>query len=187
MDELKMISGFETLVAGVRYDHSKSGTPVVGPKVGKIPPIFFGLGLMQYRKPYQVNVDGVTLDDYLFDSRFRGIGLALGTELGGGVDNFFVEIDAQLGAGEVSLSDHLKLNQVVPNGYTIGYLQGTATLGYRLALIHAAPTLTLVPVIGLGGADFFLVATNADAKDAPSPSVNWDFLWTAQVSLLLPL
>jgi hypothetical protein len=187
MGELKIVSAFETLVAGVRYDHSKSGTPVVGPKTGKIPPIFFGLGLMQYRKPYQVNVNGNALDDFLFDSRFRGIGLAVGTELGGGVDNFFAEIDAQLGAGEVSLSDHLKLNQVIPNGYTIGYIQGTASLGYRWVMIHAAPTLMLVPVITAGGADFFLVSTNSDNKDAPSPSVNWDFLWSAQVSLLVPL
>lgn len=186
--ELKMVSGFETLVAGVHYDHSKSGSPVVGPAIhDKIPPLFFGIGLMQYRKPYQVNVNGVTLDDYLFDSRFRGIGLALGTELGGGIDRFFGEIDMQLGAGEVSLSDKLTLNQVIPNGYTIGYVQGTATLGYRWAMIHAAPTLILVPVITLGGADFFLVSTNNDNKDAPSPSVNWDLLWTAQVSLLIPL
>lgn len=131
MGELKIVSAFETFVAGVHYDHSKTDSPVVGPKTGKIPPIFVGVGLMQYRKPYQVNVNGSALDDYLFDSRFRGIGLALGTEIGGGVDNFFAEIDAQLGAGEVSLSDHLTLNQVIPTGYTIGYIQGTATLGYR--------------------------------------------------------
>ena len=187
MGELKIVSAFETLVAGVQYDHSKSDATVVGPKTGKIPPIFFGVGLMQYRKPYQVNVNGNALTDYLFDSRFRGIGLALGTEFGGGVDRIYGDVSVQLGAGEVSLSDHLKLNDVIPNGYTIGYVQGTATVGYRLALLHVAPTLILQPSVSLGGADFFLVATNNPDDKAPSPSVNWDFLWSAQVSLLLPL
>ena len=60
---------------------------------------------MQYRKPYQLNIDGFTLAQYLFDARFRGAGLALGTELGGGLDNFFAEVDAQLGLGEVSLTE----------------------------------------------------------------------------------
>jgi hypothetical protein len=187
MGELKIISAFETLVAGVRYDHSRSDSPVVGDKAGKIPPIFIGLGLMQYRKPYQLNINGFTLDDYLFDSRFRGLGLALGVELGGGVNNFFAEVDAQLGAGAVSLTDKLSLKSVIPSDYTIGYVQGTATLGYRLALFRGPPTLLLVPVITAGGASFFLVSTNSDNPDATSPAINWDFLWTAQVSLVLPL
>ncbi len=184
--ELKMISAFETLVAGVRYDHSRDSSPVVGARTGKIPPIFFGVGLMQYRKPYQVNVNGFTLDDYLFDSRFRGIGLAGATELGGGVNNFFAELDLQLGAGQVSLTDKLTLNSVIPNGHAIGYLEGTATLGYRLALFRGPPTLIFAPVITAGGATFFLASTS-DNPDATSPAVNWDFLWTAQASLLLPL
>jgi len=185
--ELKILSSFETLVLGVRYDHSRTSSPVVGARTGKIPPIFVGVGLMQYRKPYQVNVNGFTLDDYLFDGRFRGAGLALGTELGGGVNNIFAEVDAQLGAGQVSLTDHLTLNSVVPSGYTIGYVQGTATFGYRLALFRGPPTLMLVPVVSLGGASFFLVSTNGDNPNATSPSVNWDFLWMAQASLVLPL
>ncbi|MFI5308132.1 MAG: WVD2 family protein [Polyangiales bacterium] len=186
-NELRILSAFETFVAGVRYDHSRSDSPVVGNEVGKIPPIFFGIGLMQYRKPYQVNVGSVTANEFLFDGRFRGVGLALGTNLGGGVNNFFVDVDAQLGAGEVSLTDKLTLNALIPSGYTIGYVQGTATLGYRLALFKGPPTLLLVPVVSAGGASFFLVSTNGNDKNSTSPSVNWDLLWTAQASLLLPL
>jgi hypothetical protein len=190
MEDLKIISTFETFVAGVRYDHSKTGSVVVEQKGAKIPPIFFGIGLMQYRKPYQLNVDGFTLDDYLFDGRFRGAGLALGAELGGGLDRFFAEADMQLGIGEVSLTSDITLNELVPDDKLIGYFQGTAGVGYRWPIIRAAPTLILVPVAKLGGASFFLVDTAADESEmgtTTSPSVNWDLLWSVQISLLLPL
>lgn len=187
MGELKIVSGFETFVAGVRYDHNKTGSSVVTQKGEKFPPLFFGFGLMQYRKPYQLNIDGFTLQEYLFDARFRGAGLALGAEFGGGLDSFFAEVDAQLGLGEVSLTDEITLNELVPDDSLIGYLHGTATLGYRLPLIRAAPTLIFVPTVKAGGATFFLVDTRAEEDEAAeSPTVNWDFLWTAQASLLVP-
>jgi hypothetical protein len=191
MGDLKIISSFETLVGGVRWDSSKQGSPVVGEKVSqKIPPIFFGIGLMQYRKPYQLNVDGYTLDNYLFDARFRGAGLALGTNLGGGLDNFYSDIDVQFGLGEASLTDKISLNELIPNGQLLGYVQGLAALGYRWVLIHAAPTLIFVPQVSAGGASFFLVDTKSHTGDeatSTSPNVNWDFLWSVQASLLLPL
>jgi hypothetical protein len=190
MEDLKIISTFETFVAGVRYDHSKTGSVVVEQKGSKIPPIFFGVGLMQYRKPYQLNVDGFTLDDYLFDGRFRGAGLALGADIGGGLDRFFADVDMQLGLGEVSLTSDITLNELVPSDKLIGYVQGTGSLGYRWPMIRAAPTLILVPVVTMGGASFFLVDTASDESEmgtTTSPSVNWDLLWSVQVSLLLPL
>lgn len=192
-DRLKIVSSFETFVAGVRYDHSKSGAIVVGDKrKGKIPPLFFGVGLMSYRKPYQLTIGTDTLEENLFDGRFRGAGLALGTELGGGLDNFFSDIDMQVGLGEVSLTDDLTLNEILndvfPNEFLVGYVQGTATLGYRLPLIRAAPTLIFVPEVKAGGASFFLVDTKVDDnEEATSPTVNWDFMWTVQASLLIPL
>jgi hypothetical protein len=188
--DLKIISSFETFVAGVRYDHSKSGSIVVEQKGSKIPPIFFGIGLMQYRKPYQLNVDGFTLDDYLFDGRFRGAGLALGADFGGGLDRFFADVDMQLGLGEVSLTDSITLNELVPGDKLIGYVQGSAGIGYRWPIIRAAPTLILVPQARFGGASFFLVDTSSDETDmgtTTSPSVNWDLLWQVQLSLLIPL
>jgi hypothetical protein len=189
-EDLKIISTFETFVAGVRYDHGKTGGVVLQNKGSKIPPVFFGVGLMQYRKPYQLNIDGFTLDQYLFDGRFRGAGLALGADFGGGIDNFFSEVDAQLGLGEVSLTKRITINELVPPGQLIGYLQGTASIGYRLPIIRGAPTLIFVPMAKLGGATFFLVDTKKEETDegtSTSPSVNWDLLWTVQASLLIPL
>ena len=194
-DRLKIVSSFETFVAGVRYDHSKSGGVVAGDrkrKKGKIPPLFFGVGLMSYRKPYQLTIGTDTLEENLFDGRFRGAGLALGTELGGGLDNFFSDIDMQVGLGEVSLTDDLTLNEILndvfPNEFLVGYVQGTASLGYKLPLIRAAPTLIFVPQVKAGGASFFLIDTKVDEnEEATSPTVNWDFLWTVQASLLVPL
>jgi hypothetical protein len=188
---LKIISRYETLVAGVRYNKSKGGSAVMESKASKFPPLFFGIGVMQYQKPYQLDIDGYTYSQALFDGHFRGIGAALGVDFGGGIDNYFADIDAQLGLGEVSLTDNLTVNELVPKGKSIGYLQGTASLGYKLVLIHAAPTLTFVPVVKAGGASFFLVDTSGakgtDGSSSTSPSVNWDFLWTVQASLLVPL
>jgi hypothetical protein len=188
MGPLKIISGFETLVIGVRYDHNKSGSPVISDKVGKIPPFMFGVGLMQYRKPYQLNLDGFTLEEYLFDGRFRGAGLAGGVEIGGGLDRFFSDIDVQLGLGEVSLTDEITLNELVPGDQLIGYMQGSASIGYRWPMIRAAPTLILVPTVEIGGASFFLVDTQVSEDErASSPAVNWDLLWSVHLSLLIPL
>ena len=74
----------------------------------KLPPLFFGIGLMQYEKPYQLTIDDVTLDEALFDARFRGAGLAFGTTLGGGVNRFVFAVDAQAGLGQVSLTEDLE-------------------------------------------------------------------------------
>ncbi|MET0286353.1 MAG: hypothetical protein ABW352_17870, partial [Polyangiales bacterium] len=94
---LKMRSSFETLSFGIRYDRSKDNTAVLSNKpVSKLPPITFGIGLMSYRKPYQVNVDGNTLDGYLFDGRFRGIGGMFGVDVKGGPDRVLFRLDAQL-------------------------------------------------------------------------------------------
>lgn len=187
--QLKIISSFETLVAGVRYDASKSSSPVVSSGGGDQQlPLFFGVGLMQYRKPYQVTLDDFTLDNFLFDARFRGAGLALGAELPGGINRLFGQVDVQLGLGEVSLTRSLTLNELVPDGGLIGYLQGNATLGYRLALIHGPPTLIFAPTLKAGGATFFLIDTEAEQGEAASsPTVNWDFLWSVHASLLIPI
>lgn len=188
MGDLRIVSGFETFVAGVRYDHAKQGSAVVTKRKAKFPPIFFGVGLMQYRKPYQITIGTSTLDDYLFDGRFRGAGLALGTDLGGGIDQFFADLDMQLGLGEVSLLESLKLNDLAPDDWLIGYMQGTATVGYRWPMIRAAPTLILVPTLTGGGASFFFFETNpAPGEEGTTAPVNWDFLWAVRVSLLVPL
>lgn len=185
---LRIVSGFETFVAGVRYDHAKEGSAVVATRKSKFPPIFFGIGLMQYRKPYQITIGSNTLDEYLFDGRFRGAGVALGTDLGGGIDQFFADVDMQLGLGEVSLLESLKLNDLAPDDWLIGYMQGTATIGYRWPMIRAAPTLILVPAVTGGGASFFFFETDpGQGEEGTTAPVNWDFLWAVRVSLLVPL
>ena len=187
-ETLRIVSGFETLVAGVRYNHDKDPSPVIHTPKGKVPPIFFGIGLMSYTKPYQVTVNGDVLNDYLFDGRFRGIGLAGGTELGGGIDRFYADIYAQFGMGEIKLTHKLTLNELAPKGWMIGYAQGDVTVGYRWPFWRFAPTLLLVPEITGGGAAFFFFkAWYKEGEKANTPAINWDFLWTARCSLVLSL
>jgi hypothetical protein len=188
VEKLRIVSGFETLVAGVRYNHHKDPSPVIQAPKGKVPPIFFGIGLMSYTKPYQVTIEGATLEGLLFDGRFRGIGLAGGTELGGGVYRFYADIDLQIGLGEVSLTEDLTLNELAPEGWLIGYVQGNATVGYRVPIWRFAPTLIFVPSVSGGGASFFFFETNPEeGEEGTTAAVNWDFLWTVRGSFVLTL
>lgn len=185
---LRMISGFETLVIGVRYDKSKDPSAVLATRDEKMPPLTFGIGLMQYRKAYQVTINENTLDDFLFDGRFRGAGLAFGTELGGGPDRIHLNLDAQVGLGEVRLAKGLTLNSLAPEDWLIGYVQGNVTVGYHWPIWRAAPTLMLVPELTGGGASFFFFkAQQEPGEDADAATANWDFLWSVQASLVLSL
>jgi len=187
-EPLRMTSGFETFVAGVRYDQGKEPSAVIGPQASKLPPITFGVGLLSYRKPYQVNVDGNTLEGYLFDGRFRGAGLMLGTDIGGGVDRFALNVDAQLGLGEVKLTRNLKLNSLAPEDWWMGYLLGNVNLGYNLPLYRGTPTLMFVPQLSLGGAYFFFFKTQNRSSDrSDAATANWDLLWSAHASLVLSI
>ncbi len=187
-NQLDMISGFETFVAGVKYDKSKEASPVITERKAKVPPITFGIGLMQYQKPYQVTVGKSVLQDYLFDGRFRGAGLYLGTQLGGGPDKFFVEANAQFGLGQVELLKSLTLNSLAPEDWLIGYVQGNASVGYYLPIIRTGPTLMFVPTATGGGASFFFFKANQKAgQKSDSQSVNWDFLWSLHAALVLAL
>jgi len=185
---LRMRSSFETLAIGIRYDRSKDNAAVLSNKpVSKLPPITFGVGLMSYRKPYQVNVNGNTLDGYLFDGRFRGAGAMLGVDVKGGPDRVLFRLDAQLGIGEVRLTDDLTLNTLTPDGWLMGYLQGNVTLGYYLPIYRGIPTLMFVPQTTLGGATFFLFDSKQRDNQNEAASVNWDILWSVHASLSLSL
>ncbi len=187
-EPLRLVSGFETLVAGVRYNLYKDPSPVIRTPEGDLSSIFFGVGLMSYTKPYQVTIDGATLPELLFDGRFRGAGLALGANLGGGADNYYANLHMQLGLGEVSLTDDLTLNELAPEGWLMGYLQGTATIGYRLPLWRFAPTLMFVPSFTGGGASFFFFETEPEeGESGTTAGVNWDFLWSVRGALVLSL
>jgi hypothetical protein len=137
-DELRVSSGFETFVAGVRYDQGRD--PDRDPKAPKLPPLTFGIGLLSYRKPYQVNVNGNTLDGYLFDGRFRGAGLQLGVDFSRGPDKLSVSVDAQIGLGEVRLTNDLSLNALAPEDWWMGYVVGNANLSYAWPVYRGVPT-----------------------------------------------
>jgi hypothetical protein len=184
MNTLHIASGIETLTLGIRYDHSKSGGPVIGNGDKKVPPVFFGVGLMSYSKPYQLTIAGNTLAQYLFDGRFRGAGLALGTNLGGGVRQLFVDADLQLGLGQVSLTNSLTLNELTPNDWLIGYVQGNVTAGYRFVVYEGAPTIFFTPVVSGGGASFhFLQTSRKEGQTNRTPNLNWDFMWSVRAAI----
>jgi hypothetical protein len=185
---LEFVSGFETLVLGVRHFPDRGNAGLVGDQTGRIPPMYFGVGFTQYSKPYQVNVGGDPLDELIFDGRFRGAGLAYGLATAREVNGPFLSLDTQLGLGEVSLLDDLTVNELLPEDWLIGYLQGNVTLGYILPLLRSRPTPLLTGELSAGGATFFYFQIRADQDErTPTLPLNWDIFWAARVSLTLPL
>ncbi len=135
-----------------------------------------------------MTVGGSTLPDVLFDARFQGAGLALASNIGGGINRLFLEGDVQVGAGRVKLANDLTLNELAPEDWLIGYVQGNLTAGFRWALIKGPPTIFLTPILTAGGASFHFINTKAGAKDsADAPSLNWDFMWSGRMALEVAL
>jgi hypothetical protein len=184
---LEFVSGFETLVLGIRYFPERGTAGLVG-DASRFPPMYLGVGFTQYSKPYQVQVGNDPLDELLFDGRFRGAGLAYGLATAREIDRPYVELDAQLGLGQVSLLDDLTLNELLPEDWLIGYLEGDATVGYVLPLLRTRPSLLLTGELSVGGATFFYFKiAEGESERAPTLPLNWDLLWAAHVSLTLPL
>lgn len=197
-NRLSMVSGFETLVFGIRYDQSQDHSATIDPKSGKFPPFYFGVGFTQYSKPYQVTVGDSVLDSVLFDARFRGAGLALGAELPTKPDHVIFDAAAQLGLGEVRLLDNLTLNELLPNTpgrsslqppeWLIGYLQGDVNIGYLYPLLRTAPSVLVSIVATGGGATFFYFKTQTEeGQKVNTPLSNWDFLWGVRAYVTVPL
>jgi hypothetical protein len=185
-EPLRMVSGFETLVLGVRYSHDAEGSGLLGESQGKLPPMYLGVGFTQYRKPYQLRVASSILNEALFDARFRGAGLAYGLTTTRKADQPYVVLDMQLGAGEVSLLDDLTVNELLPDDWLIGYVQGNATAGYILPVLRTRPGFLLTGEVSVGGASFFYFHLKG-GDDAPSLPLNWDFLWSVHLSGTVPL
>jgi hypothetical protein len=188
-ERLRVVSGFETFVAGVRYDHSRAKSDVIGSgRTNTIPPFYLGVGLIQYSKPYQVRVGSGVLGELLFDTRFRGAGLALGFNTAEQPDKFYVDFKGQLGLGEVRLLRDLTLNEGLPSDWLIGYTQGDLTIGYLYPLVRSRPTVFISAAVNGGGMSFFFFKTKAEeGEETSSPALNWDFLWGARVALTIPL
>lgn len=183
---LRFESGFETLVLAARYE---AAAPREEGSGRRRLPQYFGIGLTQYSKPYQVSINGDALDDVLFDGKFRGIGLAYGLSSASGIDQLYGDLAVQSGFGEVSLLSDLTLNQLLPDDYWIGYVQGNAKLGYTWSLTGSRPTVLLTTEGTLGGAGFFYlrVAVPEEGSTTEIPSLNWDLFWSARASLSLLL
>jgi hypothetical protein len=196
--ELQLVSGFETFVAAIKYNHSKDPSAVVGGSKDTIPPFYLGLGLTAYSKPYQVTVGDDVLDDVIFDARFRGAGLAFGLETKSRPDAFYVDLAGQLGLGEVLLLEDLSLNDLLPKAenrgglrapeWLIGYLQGDVTVGYLYPVLRTQPTVLLSLALTGGGATFFYFKTQVEeGEQVDAPPLNWDFLWGVRGAVIVPL
>lgn len=188
---LEFVSGFETLVLGLRYSPdapSGGSSGVMGASNGRFPPMYLGVGFTQYSKPYQVQVGSDSLDELLFNGRFRGAGLAYGLSMPRRLARLYVDADAQLGLGQVQLLDDLTLNELLPEDWLIGYLQGSVALGYAWPLMKTKPTPIVTAELNGGGATFFYFKTKSgDSEEPPTLPLNWDFLWAAHVAFTLPL
>ena len=194
---LTMVSGFETLVIAMSYNHSAQPSTTVGPRTSMIPPFYFGVGFTQYSKPYQVTVGDSVLDSILFDARFRGAGIALGTTLPSKPDFLILDASVQFGLGEVRLLDRLTLNELLPNTpgrgglrapeWVIGYLEGDLSVGYLYTLLRTKPSVLVSAVANGGGARFFYVKTQSEQGEKVNmPSLNWDFLWGVRAYVTVP-
>ncbi|MEY2932500.1 MAG: hypothetical protein RL033_3249 [Pseudomonadota bacterium] len=188
---LEFVSGFETLVLGVRYSPdapSGGSSGVLGASNGRFPPMYLGVGFTQYSKPYQVQVGNDSLDELLFNGRFRGAGLAFGLSMPRRLGHPYIDADTQLGLGQVQLLDDLTLNELLPEDWLIGYLQGSVALGYALPLLKTKPTPIVTVELNGGGATFFYFKVKeGDSGRPPTLPLNWDFLWAAHVAFTLPL
>ncbi len=188
---LEFVSGFETLVLGIRYSPdapSGGSSGVLGASNGSFPPMYLGIGFTQYSKPYQVQVGSDSLDELLFNGRFRGAGLAYGLSMPRRLARPYIDLDAQLGLGQVQLLDDLTLNELLPEDWLIGYLQGSVALGYAWPLMKTKPTPIVTAELNGGGATFFYFKVkDGDSERPPALPLNWDFLWAAHVAFTLPL
>jgi hypothetical protein len=166
---LRMASTFESFVLGlavVRPDGLGSA--------------YVGLDVTSQRKPYQVNVDGRALDDYLFDARFRGMGLAMGFHLGG-EQGLRAGAGLRLGAvASVSLTDDLALEDVLPEGWSLGYTRWEADLSYGKVLWRGPPVLELRLGVDASGSEFTYHRSGVDG----APSLNRDLFFAARIALV---
>jgi hypothetical protein len=188
---LEFVSGFETLVLGVRYSPdapANGGSSLMGESGRGIPPMYLGIGFTQFSKPYQVSVGTDALDELLFNGRFRGAGLAYGLSFPRRLGRPYLDLDSQLGLGQVRLLDDLSLNELLPQDWLIGYLQGNVTLGYALPVLKTRPTPIITGELTAGGSTFFYFETeDGGAERPPAMPLNWDFLWAAHIAFSLPL
>ncbi len=186
--EMTITSSFETAALGIKIHPDDGSSAVINDEPVRPPSIFIGGGYLSYLKPYQVTIGEHTLEEYLFSGRFYGGGLAFGLDFGGGVNQIDVDVWVQLGLGWIRLTEDMTLNEVAPEDWLIGYIQGNASLSYQWAPFDFAPSLLIVPVGTVSGASFFFFETDVDeGEETVTPLVNWDLLYSVFLSFVITL
>jgi hypothetical protein len=187
-ERLRIVSFYETFVAGFRYNHDNDPSGIIGAKPGSIPPIYFGVGYTRYAKPYQVTVGDAVFDEAVFDARFEGLGLALGLDTNQKPERFYANVATQFGLGRVMLTHNYVLNEDLPENWAIGYAQGNFNVGYIHPLLYSMPTPLIGAEASLGGATFFYFKTvRQEGEPLETPPLNWDLLWAVRAYFTLPL
>lgn len=186
--EMTITSSLESAALGLRFNTVGKSRVMVDSEQTLSPSIFVGAAYLSYLKPYQVTIGEYVLDKYLFTGRFYGGGLAFGLNAGGGVNTPYIDAWFQLGLGRVRLTRDMTLNELAPDDWLIGYVQGNVRISYQWAPFDFAPTLLFVPDIAVSGASFFFFETEVEkGEETAMPSINWDLLYTARLSLVLTL
>jgi hypothetical protein len=169
---LEMVSTFRSLVLGAAFG-------------GADPPFsgHLGLDLVAMRKPYQVDVGGQTLEEFLFDARFTGIGAALGLRLGLPDEGPTMALGLRVGDAKVSLTDDLELGEVLPPGWDLEYLRWDVDLGYGLVLRRGPPAVVLRLGVEASGAHFFY----SQEEGGQNRALSEDVFLTGRVALVVML
>lgn len=187
-NHLTISSTLETAAVGVRYNPKGGSKFLINGEPVRSPSLFFGGGYLSYLKPYQVTIGDYVLEEYLFSGRFYGGGLAFGLNWGGGVNRPYIDSWVQLGLGRVRLTKDMTLNELAPDDWLIGYIQGNLSVSFRWAPFKFAPTLLFVPSATVSGASFFFFETEVDeGEETAIPSINWDLLYTVRLAIVLTL
>jgi hypothetical protein len=80
------------------------------------------------------------------------------------------------------------VNEGLPADWLIGYAQGNLTVGYLYPLLRTKPTVFISGALNGGGITFFYFKTKREpGEQTTSPAANWDFLWGARASVIIPL
>jgi hypothetical protein len=187
-DPLRMVSAYETAVVGVKYDHDKLMSAVEDRPRSGLPSFYAGLGYTHYSRPYVLDVGGATLDDFLWDARFQGLGLALGLATPQRPGKLQVDLITQTGLGQIDLLSNYTLNQALPGDWLVGYVSGDLAVGFVQPIVRGPPSLLAAFSGTAGGAAFFAFKTRSEAgRDYEIPALNWDLLWSLRADLIVTL
>jgi hypothetical protein len=146
-----------------------------------------GLGTVSYDKPYMLRDGDKYYADWLFDTQFRGLGLAAGSAthfFSPGAESHFT-INGQVGEGHVQLTNNATVGSgLVPLNLNVFYAELDASLNILATVIHGPPTLSLG---GGGSAELvYFYAMQGTQQESASP-INWDVFWSLRALATMSL